>query len=70
MVITNKSPNVKEFKNLSCGDVFRDEHSNICMKIEETANGENMVYVCDGSLGYIYDNDKVEKVRCELVVEN
>ena len=69
MIITNKSPKMKEFKNLSCGEVFRDKHSNICMKIEETVSGQNMVYVCDGSLSYIEDDERVEIVRCELVVE-
>lgn len=70
MVVTNKSPNMVEFKNLSCGVVFRDKHSNICMKIEGIVSGQNMVYVCDGSLNYIDDDEKVEKVRCEFVVEN
>ena len=58
-----------EFYKLSCGVVFRDKHSNICMKIEDDGNS-NMIYLCDGSRGYIYGEDKVEKVRCELVIEN
>lgn len=70
MVITNKSPNMVEFKNLSCGVVFRDKHSNICMKIEEGVDGHNMVYLCDGSIGYVDEDEKVERVRCELVIEN
>ncbi len=69
MVITNKSPNMVEFYKLSCGEVFRDKHSNICMKIGEN-NDTNMVYLVDGSLYYIDGEDKVEKIRCELVVEN
>lgn len=69
MVITNKSPNMVEFYKLSCGEVFRDKHSNICMKIEES-NDTNMVYLVDGSLYYIYGQDKVEKICCELVIEN
>jgi hypothetical protein len=69
MVITNKSPNMVEFYKLSCGTVFRDKHSNICMKIEEN-NDTNMVYLVDGSLYYIDGEDKVEKIRCELVIEN
>lgn len=40
------------------------------MKIEGVVGGQNMVYLCDGSLNYIDSNDKVEKVRCELVIEN
>ena len=69
MMITNKSPNMIEFERLSCGVVFRDKHSNICMKIEGSPNG-NMVYLVDGSVNFIDDDEKVEKVRCELVVEN
>lgn len=70
MTIVNKGPNMVMFEELSCGEVFRDKNSNICMKIEEVVSGQNMVYLCDGSLDYIDSNDKVEKVRCELVVEN
>lgn len=69
MLITNKSPNMVEFYKLCCGEVFRDKHSNICMKIEEN-NDTNMVYLVDGSLYYIDGEDKVEKIRCELVIEN
>lgn len=70
MVITHKSPNMVEFYKLSCGTVFRDKHSNLCMKIEESDFGGNMVYLCDGSVDYIDGDEKVEKVRCELVIEN
>lgn len=69
MVITHKSPNMVEFYKLSCGTVFRDKHSNLCMKIEEN-NDTNMVYLVDGSLYCIDNDEKVEKVRCELVIEN
>ena len=70
MNIVNKRPNVVIFEKLSCGEVFRDKHSNICMKTEEVIDGKNMVYLSDGSLNYIDSDEKVEKVRCELVVEN
>ena len=70
MNIVNKSPNMVMFEKLSCGEVFRDKHSNICMKIEEVVSGQNMVYLCDGSLNYIDSDEKVEKVCCELVVDN
>lgn len=69
MLITNKSPNMVEFYKLSCGVVFRDKHSNICMTIEDDGNS-NMIYLVDGSRGYIDGEDKVENVRCELVIEN
>jgi hypothetical protein len=39
------------------------------MKIEGCPDG-NMIYLVDGSLNFIDDNEKVEMVRCELVVEN
>lgn len=70
MKITNKSPNMIVFDKLSCGEVFKDEHSNICMKIEETVNGCNMVYLSNGSLDCIEIDKKVERVRCELVIDN
>lgn len=70
MTIVNKSPNMIIFEKLSCGEVFRDKHSNICMKIEEVVDGRNMVYLCDGSLDCIEIDEKVERVRCELVVDN
>lgn len=70
MNIVNKSPNMVIYEKLSCGEVFRDKHSNTCMKIKETIEGKNMVYLCDGSLSYIDNDEKVEKIRCELVVEN
>ena len=69
MNIVNKSPNVVTFEKLSCGEVFRDKHSNICMKTEDFPDG-NMVHLCDGSLYFIDYDEKVERVRCELVVEN
>ena len=69
MNIVNKSPNMVMFEKLSCGDVFKDKHSNICMKTEGCPDG-NMVYLCDGSFNFIDDDEKVERVRCELVVEN
>ena len=47
MIIVNKSPNMVEFEKLSCGEVFRDKYSNICMKIEEVVSGQNMVYLSD-----------------------
>lgn len=70
MIITNKSPNMVEFNKLSYGVVFKDKHSNICMKIAETIEGKNMVYLIDGLLDYADEDEKVEKVRCELVIEN
>lgn len=70
MNIVNKSPNIVTYEKLSFGEVFRDKHSNICMKIEQCVDGKNMVYLCDGNLDYIDNEEKVEKVSCELVVEN
>lgn len=71
MVIINKSPSLIAFKELSCGEVFRNKRANICMKIEEGIGGQNIVYLCDGTLDYFDDIDaKVEKVCCKLVVED
>ena len=69
MKISNKSPNIISFGNLTCGEVFKDEHSNYCMKVENDTDS-NMVYLSDGSRDYADDDYKVERVRCELVVEN
>ena len=69
MKIVNRSTNKVEFRKLSNGEVFRDEHSNYCMKIE-TNDGVNMVYLSDGALGSAEEFWTVEKVRCELIVDN
>lgn len=69
MNIVNKKPNMRAFESINCGAVFRDKHSNICMKIEYN-NNVNVVYLCDGSLAYIEDEDKVEIIGHELVIEN
>ena len=70
MKIVNKNPDMVVFKKLSCGEVFRDKHSSICMKIEEVVSGQNMVYLYDGSINYIDSDEEIERVHCELVVEN
>lgn len=71
MIIIHKNQkNMVEFQTLACGDVFRDSNSNTCMKIGETIDGRNMVYLCDGGLDIIDDDEMVEKIRCELVVED
>ena len=69
MKISNKSPNMVSFKNLSCGEVFKDEHSNYCMKIELDGDA-NMIYLSDGALHCADDEEMFERVKCELVVEN
>lgn len=69
MNIVNKKPNMVSFKNLSCGEVFKDGHSNYCMKIEPD-NDANMVYLSDGALGMADDEDIFERIKCELVVSN
>lgn len=73
MVITHKKSDMIPFEKLSDGCVFKDKHSNICMKIEYIESDEfayNMVYLCDGSIGYICDNEEVEKLRHELVIDS
>lgn len=69
MNIVSKKPNMVSFKNLSCGEVFKDEHSNYCMKIEPDSDA-NMVYLSDGALGMADDEDIFERIKCELVVSN
>ena len=69
MNIVNNKPNMVSFKNLSCGEVFKDEHSNYCMKIEPDSDA-NMVYLSDGALGMADDEDIFERIKCELVVSN
>ena len=73
MIITHKKSDMIPFEKLSCGCVFRDKHSNVCMKIEYVEDGVstyNMVYLCDGSLDYIEDGESVEKVRHELIIDS
>lgn len=69
MRIVSALSDIVEFEGLSCGSVFKDERSNICMKIKHHAD-RNVVYLRDGSLGYLDGKIKVEKVRCELVLYN
>lgn len=69
MTIVNKNPDMVEFEKLSCGTVFKDEHANYCMKTVFNDNA-NIVYLSDGDLGYMEGYEKVERVRCELVVSN
>ena len=69
MDIVNKNLDMVVFEKLSCGEVFRDKHSNICMKTESHGNA-NMVYLYDGSFDYLEENERVERVRCQLVIEN
>ena len=69
MKIVNKKPNITFFQNLSCGEVFKDVHSNYCMKIE--LNGDvNMVYLSNGELGRADNHEMFERVTCELVVSD
>ena len=69
----NKNLNTVEFTQLSRGDVFKDKNSNINMKIELTLNGRNdmvnVVNLSTGSLDYFCNDEKVEKVNCQLVIE-
>ena len=69
MNIVNKKPNMVLFKNLSYGEVFKDNHSNYCMKVGFD-NDANMVYLSDGALGSADDEEMYERVKCELVVSN
>ena len=62
-----------KFKELACGEVFRDMYSdsieNICMKIEDTVEGKNAVYLTSGTLNCVPDDLGVELVSCCLKVE-
>ena len=68
MKISNKFSNMVEFGKLPFGNVFK-HISSYCMKVEYN-NEANMVYLSDGSLGWLSDSEQVEVVHCELVVEN
>lgn len=68
MVIVNKVHNKVAFGTLSCGDVFKDRSSNICMKVEPNGSA-NMVYLSDGVLGTAEDNEIFESIKCQLVIE-
>ncbi len=69
MNIVNKKSNMVPFEKISCGEVFKDEYSNYCMKIELDGDA-NMVYLSDGALGSADDKEMFERVHCELVVSN
>ena len=69
MNIVNKRKNMVLFKNLSCGEVFKDDSNYYMMKIEFN-NNANVVYLFDGSLGSVDDEEMFERVDCELVVSD
>lgn len=68
MTIVKKS-NMVSFDHISCGEVFKDERSNYCMKIE-CDDDKNLVCLSDGVLGYADDNEMFERVTCHLAVSN
>lgn len=69
MTIVNKSPNKILFETVSCGEVFKDKYCNVCMKIETTDCGINTVRLSDGSADYTSNDDEVERIKCQLVIE-
>ena len=69
MNIVKKNPDMIKFKELSCGDIFKDKNSNYCMKTKYYSDNVNMVYLSHGLLGGLEDDDMVEKVCGVIVVE-
>ena len=69
MEIIHKSDDKVKFGKLVGGDVFKDECSNYCMKISYSDKA-NMVYISDGLMDYMSDDEIVIKVKCKLVVDN
>lgn len=69
MTIVHKNDNMVKFGKLVGGDVFKDECSNYCMKISY-GDKANMVYISDGVMDYMSDDEMITKVHCKLVVED
>ena len=68
MIITHKPSKTVKFEQLACGEVFKNKHSGICMKIEACYD-INTVYLSDGSIYSTDDDELVEIVKCELVLD-
>lgn len=69
MNIVNKKPDMVPFEKISCGEVFKDEHSNYCMKTMFSGNA-NMVYLSNGDVGLAESDELFERVHAELVILN
>lgn len=73
MKINRQDNNTIEFGYLGNGDVFVDTDNTICMKIDqicdECENNLNAVSLESGVLSFFYPDEKVKKVRAELIVE-
>ena len=74
MEIVNKRKRKENFGSIKEGEVFLKDEEYVWMKIESTYgndNGdyENVVYLADGSLGFLHDDEMVILVRCKLVIE-
>lgn len=71
MTIVNKSPDMVKFESLSQGSVFMDKYSNYCIKIEYTySNNSNAVFLIDGALTHVDDSEMVQRIKCELIVND
>lgn len=75
MRIVDRKSTLVPFKDISCGEVFKDHNGLYCMKIETCGltNGKshiNWVRLSDGAVGFAMMDSEFEKVNCELVVSN
>lgn len=70
MVVVIERPKMVNFGELNYGSVFKNG-SDYCIKIHSNNYMEhNFVYLNDGELGHLNDNDRVEKIDHQLSVHN
>ena len=68
MIIEDKRTNTTEFGQLAIGSVAMYEGQAV-MKILETDDGTNAVYLNTGTTEFIYPDISVEKIKAKLIIE-
>ena len=68
MLIEDKRTNTTEFGQLPVGAVAMYEGQAV-MKIFETDDGTNAVYLSTGNPEFIYPDVSVEKIKAKLILE-
>ena len=71
-IVASKSVLVP-FKDISCGEVFKDHSGCHCMRTETCVlvSGRyiNYVSLVDGAVGFALADSEFQKVDCELVIK-
>lgn len=68
MIIEDKRTNTTDFGLLPVGAVAMYEGQAV-MKILETDDGTNAIYLSTGNTEFIYPDISVEKIKAKLIIE-